>query len=154
MLGRGAPRGPFLLVQRGGPDGDWVLPGGRPRPRESMHACARRETYEETGLRVTPSRCAFVGEVMGPDEDHRVVELIFMASLDSSTGQEPRGESGTTPAWVHRSRLSVLALRPPIAGFLSTLGRHAVGTAPYLGNLWRPESARTATGETDWPPPR
>ena len=44
-----------LLLQR--PEyGDWVLPGGTPRQHESMGSCARRETREETGLDVHPSR--------------------------------------------------------------------------------------------------
>lgn len=39
-----------LLVCRDRDGGhDWVLPGGTPRPGESMAACARRETLEETG---------------------------------------------------------------------------------------------------------
>lgn len=42
-----------LLVRRDGA-GDWVLPGGTPRPGESM-ACARREALEETGLAVDPA---------------------------------------------------------------------------------------------------
>ena len=56
-----------LLVHRSrnGTD-DWVLPGGTPRPSESMAACARRETLEETGLSVDPARVAFVLEALGP----------------------------------------------------------------------------------------
>jgi 8-oxo-dGTP diphosphatase len=37
-----------LLVHRKRDDAkDWVLPGGTPRPGESMASCARRETLEE-----------------------------------------------------------------------------------------------------------
>lgn len=55
----------LLLVHRArdGAD-DWVLPGGTPRPGESMAACARRETFEETGITVEPTRVAFVLEAL------------------------------------------------------------------------------------------
>jgi len=45
-----------LLLHRTRGAGEWVLPGGTPRPSESMAACARREVLEETGLHVDPSK--------------------------------------------------------------------------------------------------
>jgi len=46
----------LLLVHRVREGGaDWTLPGGTPRAGESMTACARRETLEETGLMVEPT---------------------------------------------------------------------------------------------------
>jgi 8-oxo-dGTP diphosphatase len=143
----------FLLIQRGDDtDGDWVLPGGRPRRGESMQSCARREAFEETGLRVNPTRCAFVSEVIDPTDRARVVELTFLATLDVGDHQQPVGEPGTRPEWVHLDRLPALHLRPPIAGFLPALARGARATAPYLGNLWRPgRRARTGRDEHDHP---
>jgi 8-oxo-dGTP diphosphatase len=129
----------FLVIRRGGPDGDWVLPGGRPRAGESMQSCARREALEETGLRVNPTRCAFVAEVIDPLDGARIVELIFLASLDSGDRQELLGEPDTTPMWVSAEQLRGLHLRPPIAGFLPALASDPRSTAAYLGNLWRPK---------------
>lgn len=131
-------RDEFLLVKRGDTGGDWVLPGGRPRHGESMQSCARREALEETGLRVNPTRCAFVGEVIDPDDGRRIVELVFLANV-SSQDVEPlgAGEPGTTPTWVPADQLRGLHLRPPIAGYLPALLRGQRGTAAYLGNLWR-----------------
>lgn len=86
-----------LLLQRD--DGDWVLPGGRPRSHESMVSCVRRETREETGLDIEPSGCALILEVNDPYSRRRIVELVFLADkFDSSapTGGEP----GRTPTWV------------------------------------------------------
>jgi 8-oxo-dGTP pyrophosphatase MutT (NUDIX family) len=147
----------FLLIRRrNGAEHDWVLPGGRPRERESMQSCARREAFEETGLRVSPARCAFVGEVIDPASGTRTVELIFLARLDPGASGELTGEPGAEPAWVHMDRLPELRLRPPIAGFLPALARDARGTAPYLGNLWRADtSGRTfaRTGEEDFSEP-
>jgi len=130
----------FLLIRRG--SDDWVLPGGRPRDGESMASCARRETYEETGLHVIPGRCAFVGEVIAPDRRTRVVDLVFLASVSVAQYESPTvGEAGTTPQWVGVDQLQTLQLNPPIAGFLASLSTGGGRTAPYLGNLWRPGRA-------------
>jgi ADP-ribose pyrophosphatase YjhB (NUDIX family) len=129
----------FLLIRRDQGRNDWVLPGGRPRAGESLVACARREAREETGVDVHPTRCAFVLEVIEPDDQRRMVELVFLAT--PSAGPVPiAGEPGATPEWVPMEQLRMINLRPPIAGFLPALARGARGTAPYLGNVWRPPS--------------
>ena len=129
-----------LLVHRArdGAD-DWVLPGGTPRPGESMAACARREALEETGLPADPGRIAFVLESLGPEGGRRMVDLVFLAA-DPIRGEPDAQEEGTEARFVSLSALSGLVLRPPIAGHLR--GLHPGGrarTAAYLGNLWRPE---------------
>jgi len=132
--------GRVLLVHRtrDGAD-DWVLPGGTPRPGESMFSCARRETMEETGLRVEPGRVAFVLESFGPDDLRRAVDLVFLAGLPKRS--EPVcAEEGFAPEFVAVDDLPRLPLRPPIAGHLRALhARGSTRTAAYLGNLWRPD---------------
>jgi 8-oxo-dGTP diphosphatase len=129
-----------LLVHRArdGAD-DWVLPGGAPRAGESMAACARRETLEETGLSAEPARVAFVLEALGPQGGRRMVDLVFLA-LDPVRGEPDAQEEGMEARFVSLRALSDLLLRPPLAGHLRAL--HPGGrarTAAYLGNLWRPD---------------
>jgi len=129
-----------LLVCRDREGGhDWVLPGGTPRPGESMAACARRETLEETGLAIESSKIAFVLETKGPWPAPHTVDLVFLAIL-SSASQEPRpSEAGLKACFVPLSLLDQLDLRPPIGGYLRGLHPHRqTRTAAYLGNLWRP----------------
>jgi 8-oxo-dGTP diphosphatase len=129
-----------LLVRRARDDGDdWVLPGGTPRPGESMAACARRETLEETGLAVEPSRIAFVVETQGPRSGLHTGDLVFLAA-PTAPEQEPRSlETDLSAQFVPLRRLHQLDLRPPVAGHLRSLYAHRSGrTAAYLGNLWRP----------------
>jgi 8-oxo-dGTP diphosphatase len=129
-----------LLVhrRRDGTD-DWVLPGGTPRPGESMAACARRETLEETGLSVDPARVAFVLEALGPGSTRRTVDLVFLATAAGHGEPEP-GEADTEALFVPLSRLPGLDVRPPLAGHLRALHtRDNEATAAYLGNLWRPQ---------------
>ncbi|HTQ18901.1 NUDIX hydrolase [Mycobacterium sp.] len=128
-----------LLLQRD-ECGDWVLPGGRPRPHESMASCARREVREETGLDIQPAGCALVLEVNDPETRRRVVELIFLADEFDTTVQLC-GEPGRRPSWVGWHDLKDVVLRPPIAGYLPALTRRHGTYARYLGNLWRPRSA-------------
>jgi 8-oxo-dGTP pyrophosphatase MutT (NUDIX family) len=131
-----------LLVHRvhDGAD-DWVLPGGTPRPGESMAACARRETAEETGLSVVTGRVAFVAESLTPGAPRRRVDLVFLASIGARS--KPRsGEPDMEARFVPLAELPVAKLRPPMAGHLRALySRGVAGTAPYLGNLWRPAPA-------------
>jgi ADP-ribose pyrophosphatase YjhB (NUDIX family) len=130
----------LLLVHRArnGTD-DWVLPGGTPRPGESMAACARRETLEETGLSVEPTRVAFVLEALRPGSTRRTVDLVFLASGPPGEQPEPR-EPDLEARFVPLAVLSELQLRPPLAGYLRALNSSgAWRTAAYLGNMWRPE---------------
>ncbi len=130
-----------LLVRRSrdGAD-DWVLPGGTPRPGESMAACARRETLEETGLSVDPARVAFVTEALGPGSALRTVDLVFLATADGPGEPEPQ-EPDTDARFVSLDQLAGLDVRPPLAGHLRALhARRGEPTAAYLGNLWRPQS--------------
>lgn len=135
-----------LLVHRTWDDarpasGDWVLPGGRPRPHESMTSCARREVAEETGLDVTVGACLFVLEVSSaPPLVHRGVELVFAGAVRDA--REPTSpESFRHAQFVPLSELGGLLLRPPIAGYLRGLLRRSRHEgAPYLGNLWRPDT--------------
>lgn len=135
-----------LLVHRlrDGAD-DWVLPGGTPRPGESMASCARRETLEETGLPVDPGRVAFVLEALGPEDRRRTVDLVFLAEF-SARGEPGTAEEGLDAQFVPLNALPRLALRPPIAGHLRALHtRGPARTAAYLGNLWRPEDTDGAS---------
>ncbi|MGH3767570.1 MAG: NUDIX domain-containing protein [Pseudonocardiaceae bacterium] len=76
--------------------GDWVLPGGRPRPGQGALACARREVGEETGLDVHPGRYAFVLETIDPSGEQRVIEVVFL-STDRPTARPVGSEPGMEP---------------------------------------------------------
>jgi 8-oxo-dGTP pyrophosphatase MutT (NUDIX family) len=131
-------RGDAVLLVHRGRAGNWVLPGGTPRPGESMASCARRETMEETGLAVDPARIAFIAEAHGPGAGRRTVDLVFLAAHGVRGQPEPR-EPGLDARFIALDALPGIEVRPPLAGHLRSL--HAAGgepTAAYLGNLWRP----------------
>ncbi len=128
--------GEVLVVHRSA-RGDWVLPGGRPKPREGALACARREVREETGLNIDPGRCAFVLDTIAPLGGQRVIEVVFL-SPDRLSARPVGSEPGMAPKFVAVDRLGELNLRPPLAGHIRALhANRNYSTAPYLGNLWR-----------------
>ena len=142
-------RGAVLLVSRTH-DGKavWTLPGGTPRERESMAACARRELFEETGVSADPSRVAFVLEAMAPGDSRRRLDIVFLAAgLEPGAAPQAR-EPGVGPCFIPVDQLNELTLLPPVAGHLRGLlyqGGHRY--APYLGNLWRPAGSASAQPE-------
>jgi 8-oxo-dGTP diphosphatase len=134
-----ARRSEVLLVRRLASSGgtEWVLPGGRPRAGEGMLACAHREVFEETGLAVTPTRCAFVADVIDPEARRRGAELVFLARIPADEDPNLTGEAGAEPTWIPVREVRTLQLRPPIGGYLPSVVENHAPTAPYLGNLWR-----------------
>jgi 8-oxo-dGTP diphosphatase len=136
-------QGAILLIHRTSGTDHWTLPGGTPRPGESMGACARREVREETSLNVDPARVAFVLEVVGPGAGPRTVDIVFSAD-DPAPDQLPEErEPGLVPVFVPADRIRELDLRPPLAGHIRRMlgqRRELRGElyAPYLANLWRP----------------
>lgn len=55
----------------------WGLPGGHLEPGETIGACARRKTLEETGLRVDGvSHAGFTGDVFETEGRHYVTLFV------------------------------------------------------------------------------
>jgi 8-oxo-dGTP diphosphatase len=130
----------ILLVKRKlGEQTVHALPGGTPRAGETLPACARREVFEETGLRITPNRCAFLLEAIDP-AGVRTVDAVFLVGGDG--GEPPiRLEPHLEPLFVALSDLGKVTMLPPIAGYLRGLGNQLrPPSIPFLGNVWRPQS--------------
>lgn len=137
----------LLLVGRAG-RGDWVLPGGSPEPGEGSAACVRREVREETGVHVETGEVAFVFEVTDPARQDRLIEIVFFAEEQGDQTALCSTESGLTLRWMPVDELGRVEMRPPIAGYLRGAARRTPGrSAPYLGNLWRPEGSSNGFGE-------
>jgi len=141
-----------LLVHRSrnGTD-DWVLPGGTPRTGESMAACARRETLEETGLSVDPARVAFVLEAWdlrprgAPSISSSLPRRTGAANLSpaSQVWKPGSSRSACCPSWMSARRwpgtcapcmLATASPRPPT---WAISGARSTGTAnANAGRAW------------------
>lgn len=88
--------GKVLLLKRNvKPTGSWCLPGGRIEFRESAESAAKREVFEETGLRTKVDR--LVGVYSEPKRDKRwhAVSIAYIMKL---TGGKLRINDESTDA--------------------------------------------------------
>ena len=115
----------ILLVQHVHPvSGEtwWVPPGGGLEAVDSsVFACARRETFEETGLDVTLEHIVYIREFR--DEENRAFNLeLFMNSSAYSGELTIRHVQGSGPdehyikdaRWVSREEMGPLVIYPEI----------------------------------------
>jgi 8-oxo-dGTP diphosphatase len=135
-----------LLVRNMDPLGDfYLLPGGGQEFGETLVQAAIRETAEETGLRVAPSRLVLVREYVGAghefaldDGDVHQVELMFLASLVGEAGGVDRiaDEMQIGVEWLPLDRLPSIRIYPAaLARLLPGLSRGEIPDPMYLGDV-------------------
>jgi 8-oxo-dGTP diphosphatase len=79
--------GGVVLVRRRNPPLGWALPGGFVDQGESLEAAARREAWEETGLRVNLSEQFFTYSDPERDPRRHTLSTVFLATAEG----RPRG---------------------------------------------------------------
>jgi 8-oxo-dGTP diphosphatase len=70
----------ILLGERRGAHGagTWALPGGHLEFGESIHSCARREVWEETGIVVSDVRhVAFTNDIFEEEGEHYITLFVM-----------------------------------------------------------------------------
>jgi len=75
----------FLLVREKSTKakGKWGLPGGKLEGSESLIECAKRETLEETGIRVESLTLRAIVNKPISAEKNNVIKFVFYTHLDS-----------------------------------------------------------------------
>ena len=99
--------GLVLLGKRKGSHGagTWALPGGHLEFRESVEDCARRETEEETGLRLKTIRPGpYTNDVVASEARHYVTVFV-QASAEGGEPQILEPEKCEGWAWFKWSEL-------------------------------------------------
>lgn len=85
--------GRLLMVRRAAADflgGEYELPGGGVDVEETIEAGAKRELYEETGLRVTKVLATFEGFDYSTDKKPRVRQINFLVqAMDAAIRLDP-----------------------------------------------------------------
>jgi 8-oxo-dGTP diphosphatase len=108
----------ILLAQRSVPPGigRWGFPGGMQELGETVHACARRELREETGIDAEPVGTLTVLDSIRHDEAGRVkVHFALVAVLlDWRAGEGEPIEDATALGWFTREEVRALELFPNV----------------------------------------
>ena len=72
--------GGIVLIERRNPPHGWAIPGGFVDYGESVEACAVREAFEETGLRVRLTDLFYVYSHPDRDPRHHTLTTVFLAT--------------------------------------------------------------------------
>jgi 8-oxo-dGTP diphosphatase len=96
--------GAVLLVQRKVKEGtlSWQFPAGEVEPGETLEEAAARETVEETGLTVTPTR--LLGERIHPKTGRRMAYVA--CDIVSGTAHVADTQELAALAWVTPSQFA------------------------------------------------
>ncbi len=102
-----------LLIRRLNPpfQDRWALPGGFLDADETVEACAARELYEETNIKI--SSLSLVGVFSKPDRDprSRVVTVAFQSQiLPSQMNDAVAGDDAKSVEWVSVRALNAKSL--------------------------------------------
>ncbi len=84
-----------ILMQQRSDDGTWSYPGGRIEIDETVEAAARREVFEECGLRV--GEMTLLGVFSGPELNHVYPNGNEVCGID--VVYVSRDYSGTLESW-------------------------------------------------------
>ncbi len=85
-----------VLIERRNPPRGWALPGGFVEVGESLEEAARREAFEETGLKVRLREQFFTYSDPARDPRHHTITTVYLADADGT----PRGGSDARTASV------------------------------------------------------
>lgn len=112
----------ILLVERGRDPlkGYWSLPGGLVETGERLEAAVTREIFEETGLRIRPSRLFEMFERIMPDASGRIEYHYVLADFVCTVvgGELLAGDDVNRAKWVRRSDLNEYRLTEGTLGVI------------------------------------
>jgi 8-oxo-dGTP diphosphatase len=100
-----------LLVRRRQPPfaGAWALPGGFVQENEPLEVAARRELYEETGLRMGELEQLQAFGDPGRDPRGWTISIVFWGVLAAEAVRLRAGDDAAEAAWHPLTRLPALA---------------------------------------------
>ncbi|KYO65509.1 NUDIX domain-containing protein [Thermovenabulum gondwanense] len=119
----------------------WVFPGGEVLHGETLEACAKRETLEETGIVVEIGPLLFFGETIWPDGNRHIVNFFFAAKRINGEVIKPKqplpDEKFDMPSFVPLSKINEITLLPDIKTYIKRIYEGEKFRRVYLKNMWK-----------------
>ena len=99
----------------------WAIPGGNVMLGESLQAAAEREVFEETGIRISAGKPAYVFDVVDHDDDGQIRYHYVVVDLDAvyRSGEPCPGDDALEARWVNARELEHLDVSPPTRKLLA-----------------------------------
>jgi len=90
-----------LLIRRKHPPfaGMWAIPGGFVDMEETLEAAARRELFEETGVRTSRLQQLHTFGDPGRDPRGRVISVVYLAQVDPGKLKPVAADDAAEVAW-------------------------------------------------------
>lgn len=105
----------LIVMGEGRDEGEWALPGGHCRERESPRVAAARELGEETGLSVDPGDLELVGDGHLQFEDGgSMVSFNYAAPLEAASGTVAAASDADAARFWSRAELDQLRPGPSL----------------------------------------
>ena len=94
----------LLLVQRKNPPsrGKWAIPGGRIKLGETIYEAVAREIWEETGIRIEPSKPVHTFDAIERDATGRIRFHYVIIDIEATyvSGELCAGDDAVAAKWV------------------------------------------------------
>jgi 8-oxo-dGTP diphosphatase len=105
------PRPRILLIRRRHPpfEGMWALPGGFVEMEETLEAAARRELFEETGIKGARLEQVHTFGDPGRDPRGRTISVVYLARVNVSKVKPHAGDDAADAGWHLLEGLPALA---------------------------------------------
>jgi 8-oxo-dGTP diphosphatase len=105
------PRPRVLLISRKHPpfEGSWALPGGFVEMEESLETAARRELFEETGIKAARMEQLHTFGDPGRDPRGRTISVVFLARVRFAKVKPRAGDDAADAVWHFLDRHPSLA---------------------------------------------